>query len=132
MPPSSHKLAIALARRLNAVMPAGFELTAQHSHLELRIDGAWDGAITTPEIADDESRELKERLYTAVFGVLNSVQDSVSERLRTPWPSVDGRTMAMPEARIATDAVHLWYGESETGPVLGLPKIPLGEIMRSG
>ena len=103
-------------------------MTPRDSYVELRIDGAWDGAITTPEIADDDSRELEERLHTAVYGVLNSIQDSVSEHLRAPWPSTDGRTMAMPAVRIGPNSIHLWYGESETEPVLGFPEIPLGEI----
>jgi hypothetical protein len=128
MRPSSHKLAIALARRLNAVIPVGFRLTPQDSYLELRIDGAWDGTLCSPEIADDDTRELEERLHTAVYGVLNSVQDSISEHLRTPWPSTDGRTMAMPAVRVGANSIHLWYGESESEPVLGLAEIALGEI----
>jgi len=128
MRPSSHKLATALATRLNAVMPAAFRLTPRDSYVELRIEGAWDGAITTPEIAADDSREVGERLHTAASGVLNSVQDSVSEHLRAPWPSADGRTMAMPAVRVSTIAIHLWYGESEAEPVLRLAEIALGEI----
>jgi hypothetical protein len=121
--PSSHRLAIALARRLNAVIPAGFRLTPRESYVELRIDGAWHGASCSPEIADDDARELEERLDTAVYGVLNSVQDSISEHLRTPWPSTDGRKMAMPAVRVGPNSIHLWYGESEAEAVLRLPEI---------
>jgi hypothetical protein len=80
------------------------------------------------QIVEDETRELAERLETAVYSVINSVQDSVSKRLRTAWPSTDGRKMALPGVRFGTDCIHLWYGESEEAPVLGIPEIPLTEI----
>src|SRR5437016_2389768 len=118
----SHSLAEALARRLNEVVPAGFRLTAESGWLSLHINGSLDGTMTTPEIADDDTRERGERLETAVYGVLDSLQDSISEHLRIPWPSQDGRTMPPPRARVGTDSIHLWYGESETAPVLAIPE----------
>jgi hypothetical protein len=124
----SHSLAESLARRLNEVMPAGFRLTAESGWLTLHIHGSLDGTMTTPEIADDDTRERGERFETAVYGVLNSVQDSISEHLRIPWPSEHGRTMAPPKVRVGTDAIRLWYGDSETAPVLAIPEIPLTEI----
>ena len=84
--------------------------------------------MASPEIADDETRELGERLYTAVEVVLNSVQDSISEETREPWPSKDRRAMAMPGVHVGGDAIYLWYGD-ETAPVLELPKIPFAEIV---
>ena len=84
--------------------------------------------MASPEIADDETRELGERLYTAVEVVLNSVQDSISEETRAPWPSKDGRAMATLGVRVGRDAIYLWYGD-ETAPVLEVPKIPFAEIV---
>jgi len=110
-------------------MPAGFRLTPESGWLALHINGFLDGTVTSPELADEETRELEERLWTAVYGVLNYVQDSISEETREPWPSEDGRAMAMPEVRVGRDAIYLWYGDSETAPVLGLPKIPFAEIV---
>src|SRR2546423_5214118 len=123
----SHSLAESLARRLNEVMPAVFRLTAESGWLTLHINGSLDGTIPTPEIADDDARERGERFETAVYGVLNSVQDSISEHQRTPWPSTDGRNMAEPGVRCGTDYIHLWYGESENAPVLAIPAIPFTE-----
>ena len=124
----SHSLAESLARRLNEAMPAGFRLTPANARLALHVNGFLDGTVTSPELADEETRELEERLWTAVYGVLNYVQDSISEETREPWPSKDRRAMAMPGVRVGRDAIYLWYGD-ETAPVLGLPKIPLAEIM---
>lgn len=124
----SHNLADALARRINEVIPAGFRLAPEGGRVMVHVNGSLDGVITTPEIADDETRELRERLETAVYGVLNSVQDTITEQLRLPWPSQDVRVMAPPKVRAAADAIHLWYGDSETAPVLAIPQIPLREL----
>jgi hypothetical protein len=109
-------------------MPAGFRLSAENEWLELFIEDAFDSTISAPQRIEDEPSELAERLKTAVYEVLDSVQDSISEHLRTPWPSTDGRKMAMPGVRVGTDSIQLWYGESEKAPVLGIPEIPLTEI----
>ena len=109
-------------------MPSGIRLTAEDGRLQLHVEGAWTSTMFATEIVEDETRELTERLQTAVYAVINSVQDSVSKHLRIAWPSTNGRTMAMPGVRVATDSIHLWYGESEEAPVLGIPEIPLTEI----
>jgi hypothetical protein len=125
---SFRSLGKSLARRLNEVMPAGFRLTAENEWLELFIEGSFDSTISAPQRIEDEPGELPERLKTAVYEVLDSVQDSVSEHLRIPWPSTDGRKMAMPGVRVGTEAISLWYGESGSAPVLAIPEIPLTEI----
>lgn len=126
---SSHKLALSLADRLNKVMPKGFRLSAVNAKLELRIDGSWDSTLFAPEYFEDESRAVGERLESVAFSVLDSVQDSVIEHLRAPWPSIDGRKMAEPGVHYAEDALHLWYGGSQTSPVVNIPQIPLAEIV---
>jgi hypothetical protein len=118
-----------LARRLNAVVPRPFRLLAEGGRLQFYIDNHLDSISDTPEIVDDESRELGERLLTIVDSVLSVVQDNISEHLRTPWPSTDGRAMAMPGVRTDTEFVHLWYGPDEAAPVIVIPAIPINEIM---
>jgi hypothetical protein len=113
---------------MNEVMPSGFQLTADNGRLQLHIEGSWASTLFAAEIVEDETQELAERLQTAVYAVINSVQDSVSKHLRTAWPSTDGRKMALPGVRLGTDSIHLWYGEFEKSPVLGIPEIPLAEI----
>jgi hypothetical protein len=109
-------------------MPAGFRLSAENEWLELFIENSIDSTISAPQRIGNEPGELAERLKTAVYDVLDSVQDTASEHLRTPWPSVDGRKMAMPGVRIGASSIHLWYGESEKAPVLAIPEIPFTEI----
>jgi hypothetical protein len=59
--------------------------------------------------------------------VINSLQNDISEDLRTPWPSPDGRTMAMPEVGSDGKWVHLWFGERQA-PVLSIPAIRIADI----
>jgi hypothetical protein len=115
--------------RLNQIIPKPFRVAAQGAGVALHINGALDGIITTPGIAEDATRELRERLSIAVSGVLSSVQDTISEYLRTPWPSEDGCNMAPPRVRVGTDAIYIWYGDSEAAPVLAIPSIPLAEVI---
>jgi hypothetical protein len=137
---SSRKLAASLAKRLNEVMPPTFELRANqplilpppfgqsNCPLALYIISSFDTTLSAVEGVEDESREFPERLDGSVWAVLDSVQDSVSEHLRIPWPSTDGREMAAPNVRSSAGAIHLWYGDSEEAPVLRIRHIPLAEI----
>lgn len=126
---SSSSLATSLARRLNEVVPAGFRLAAEDERLRLRIDDSSDVIMLTLSIVEDERREMTERLETAVESVLSSVQDSVSKQLRIPWPSTDGRRMALPGVNFDGESIHSWYGAIEEEPVLKLREIPIAEIL---
>jgi hypothetical protein len=125
---SSRKLATSLERRLNDVVPAPFRLRAEDGQMYLYIGSGWDVTSHTLEIVEDETRELTERLETAVYSVLNTVQDSVSEHLRTPWPSTNGREMAMPGVRYDGKSIHLWFGRDEAAPAVRIPPISITEI----
>ena len=125
---SSHKLAAALAQRLNNIVPAPFHLSADNGHVNIHNADVLDTICYTPDIVEDESRDLTDLLETVTLSVLSSVQDIISEETRDAWPSTDGRTMALPDARIDAEAVHLWYGEEES-PLVRLPPIRLDEIM---
>jgi hypothetical protein len=59
-----------------------------------------------------------------VWSVINSLQNDISEDIRTPWPSTDGRTMPMPEVESDGAWIHLWFGERQA-PVLSIPAIGL-------
>ena len=121
-----HKLVEALVERLSAVVPAQFQLNTRGARLHVDLRGAMS-SIFSFDIVEDESRELNKRLETAVWSVLSSLQDDISEDLCTPWPSTDGRMMAMPEVHSDGEQVHLWYGD-ERAPVLSLPAIRIEEI----
>jgi len=123
-----HSLASALAKRLNALMPAGFVLTAEDEWLELFIEGRFDGTLSAPQRVDDEAADLGAELEIAVYEVLDGLQDAVAEHLRAPWPSLDGHNMALPQVRRTGESIQLWYGDAESDPVLAIPEIPFAEI----
>ena len=126
---SPHRLATLLARRLNDVVPAPFRLDAKNGLLHLYIEDEWDTTSFTLDIVEDETREFAERLESAVASILSSIQDSISEHLRTPWPSADGRAMAVPGVGSDTKSIHLWYGDDERSAIVSIPAIQIAEIM---
>jgi len=113
-------------------MPAPFRLSADGGQLLLYIGDELDVIFPGLRNVEDETRELAERLWGTVHAVLNMVQDSISERSRTPWPSIDGRQMALPGVRIDADFVHLWYGEDERAPIASIPAIRIADIASAG
>src|SRR6266849_8080783 len=123
---ASQKLADALVSRLNDVIPAHFRLSTHGKLLHVHIGGTLN-SILSLDIVEDESRDLNERLQTVVYSVINNLQDDISEDLRTPWPSLDGRTMAMPEVHSDGEWVHVWYGDVRA-PVLSMPAILIEDI----
>jgi hypothetical protein len=125
---SSRKLAHALAARLNQILPVPFRITAHDELLHVYVGDQLDSISSTLEIVEDESRELTERLETAVHSVIDRLQDQVSVYLHTPWPSLDGHTMAMAEVDRDEDSIHLWFGD-KLAPVLTIPAISISEIM---
>jgi hypothetical protein len=131
MPASSHKLAEALVSRLNNVVPPPFRLSAHSEVLHIYVGDALDTISSTLDIVEDETRDLTERLETAVHSVIDRLQDQISEHLGAPWPSLDGRRMAMPEVHSDGEWVHLWFGDRQA-PVLSLPPIRIAEITGSG
>jgi hypothetical protein len=125
---SSRKLAAALAQRLNDIVPAPFRLSAEDGEVHIYIADELDSWLLTAQVVEDESRDLAERLWTAVESVLSALQDSVSEHTRLPWPSTDGRTMALPGVRWDGESIHLWFGDDEAAPAVGIPPIGITEI----
>ncbi len=123
---SSHKLVTALVSRLNDVVPSSFQLNTRGDLLHVHSGGVLS-SIMSVDIVEDESRDLNERLRTSVWSVISGLQDDIAEDLRTPWPSADGRTMAMPEVHSDGEWVHLWYGD-RGAPVLSLPPIRIADI----
>lgn len=125
---SARKLERLLERRLNEVMPTPFRLRAGDGYLDLYNGYQWALSTSLDGIVEDDTRELTERLDTAVYSVLNSVQDVISVDRRTPWPSINGREMAMPGVRVDAESIHLWFGRDEAAPVLAIPSIAITEI----
>ena len=127
---SSHRLASALAQRLNAAVPAGFRVTADGSAVHVEVDGQRIGESQAASIVQDrDDRTDAERIETATRAVLDAVQDGVSEHVREPWPATATGAMAMPAARSNSEHVQLWYGSDEHAPALGFPPISVAEVI---
>lgn len=126
---SSHKLAAALAGRLNEVVPVPCRVYAEGYDVGVDARDMPIGGSSASFIVDeDDDRTLGEKIETAVRAVLSGVQDCISEFLTEQWPSIDGRGMAMPGARSDEERVYLWYGENEGAPVISMPPIRIADI----
>ena len=127
--PSAWRLATALARRLDAVVPARFRVTASAESIDL-VDGTemWHASGACSIVEDDDDRTVLERANTAAWSVLSGVQDAVMHATREPWPVDAGGTLALPESGIALASVTLAFGDLQQ-PLIVLPPIPLEEFM---
>ncbi len=106
---SSHKLAVALAARLNDIVPVPFRVQAKGGDVHVDAPDVCVGGSSAPTIVeDDDDRTVGEKIETALRAVLSSVQDDISEFLTEPRPSADGCGMAMPGARSDEQWIHLW------------------------
>ena len=122
---SSHDLAVALARRLNDVAPAGITVQAQGSDLAVLQDGRIVGVSGAPAILEtvEALQEPRANLETAVRAALSGVQDYVADVTAEPWPGTGGR-QPNPDARVQSDTLSMWFGD-EDAPVLRLPSLRL-------
>jgi hypothetical protein len=69
----------------------------------------------------------RERIQAVARELMSDVQDIVSEMTTEPWPLivVNGRRdMAMANAAIEEDELHMWYGDRKA-PALRLPAVRL-------
>lgn len=119
---SSPELALALAERLNPVVPPGFAVHAIDADLVVLHNGETMGASGAPSIMEtvEALREPRENLETAVRASLSGVQDLIADASTEPWPGT--RIQPNPDARVEDDTVTMWFGD-EDDPVLTLPPI---------
>ena len=129
------RFARALADRLNAVVPRPVRVCAEGGAVAVYVGADRWGSALAGEVIDqpeiDEAGEpwpLAERVETAARAVLSSVQDTVAESSREPWPRLPTGAMALPDARVEAGEVHLWYGPTEAAAVLTLPSLALDEF----
>jgi hypothetical protein len=69
----------------------------------------------------------REQILAVALQLMSDVQDLVSETTTDPWPPIvlnGRRDMAKPDAAIAEDNLHMWYGD-RNAPTLRLPPVPL-------
>jgi hypothetical protein len=122
---SSRDLAVALADRLNDIVPHGFVVRAQDSDLVVIHDGQVVGVSGAPAIMDTAEAIMypRENLETAVRAALSGVQDYIAETTTEPWPG-SGGTQPNSDARVDDDRVQMWFG-SEEAPLIRLRPIDL-------
>jgi hypothetical protein len=122
---SSRDLAVALADRLNDIVPPGFVVRAQDSDLVVIHDGQVVGVSGGPTIMDNANAIMypRENLETAVRATLSGVQDYIAEATTEPWPG-SGGTQPNSDARVDDDRVQMWFG-SEEAPLIRLRPIDL-------
>jgi len=68
-----------------------------------------------------------ERIEYVALELMSQVQDLVAVATTEPWPLVivnNRRDMAMPNARVEGNRLHMWYGDSAV-PALRLPSVDL-------
>lgn len=124
---SSRELAVILAERLNQIVPTGFSVRPEDANVDVYADGRNLGGSAALEILeDDDDRSPKEKIETAVLAVLSSIQDTIIETVKGPWPgtSSHGADLPMPHCRVTGDQLLFWFGDRD-GPVVSAPPIPL-------
>jgi hypothetical protein len=129
---SSHDLVRIFAERLNDVLPTPCRLQADGAEVSLFIGEDWDTSMSPTTIMEDASRELVDRIDTFLVSALSLIQDGISEHTRTPWPTTDGRKLALPRVRFDGTQFHMWFGDNETAPVLRIAPISLSSLIRAG
>jgi hypothetical protein len=90
---------------------------------EMRDQGLWLGGFE--HVSGGSERE---RVRAVALELMSQVQDVVAEATTEPWPLVvvdNRRDMALADATIEGDDLHMWYGERGT-PALKLPSVHLG------
>ncbi|MGH3201102.1 MAG: hypothetical protein ACRDOA_10425 [Streptosporangiaceae bacterium] len=116
-----------MAERLNQIVPTGFSVRSEDANVDVYADGRNLGGSAALEILeDDDDRSPKEKIETAVQAVLSSVQDTVIETIKGPWPgtSSNGADLPMPDSRVTGDQLLFWFGDQDR-PVVSAPPIPL-------
>lgn len=131
---SSHKLAPALADRLGDVLPSGLSVRASGGGIEIVAPGGVliGGSNAAALVDDAEGETSRDEVETAARAILSAIQDDVMEYLTLQWPVGDGGEVGVPNARADADRLHLWFGTSETSPVVRLRPISFSEITDLG
>lgn len=89
---------------------------------EMRYRGVWHGAFER-----GSSGSTRERVLDVARELMSQVQDIVALTTTEPWPMIvaaNGRNMALADASIEGDHLHMWYGD-RGAPALMLPSVHL-------
>jgi hypothetical protein len=131
------KLAVALAERLAAIVPDGFDVRAMdgtlwYSFYADRFPGHYRGGGSGTSVVatfdDYEEESPSDRIVYIAKRALDDLQDVIDESSHEPWPGTV--RPPSPHAQIRGDMLHLWYGSPEITdePVLACEPIPLTSL----
>lgn len=124
---SSRSLARALAERLRAVIPPPLTVRAEGEAVSLYAGQDLLVRSLSPAIVeDDDDRSPAQRTETAVWAVLEGIQDAAMDHLTEMWPRETDGSLAMAGTRLTSDRVYCWYGASEEHPAVRFEPIELG------
>jgi hypothetical protein len=137
--PAARRLAVALAERLNAILPAPWRARAEGGWVSFYEGERWDGSSDVAGILDqvlapeDEETEpedwpFPDRVVSVALGILSAAQDAIAEATTEPWPRPAAGPLVSEGARTDGTRVYLWYGTSEADAVLTLQPIELAEL----
>jgi hypothetical protein len=113
-------LSLALAARLNEVLPEGFTASEYGGGVELRTPTNLDSLVWVESIVNQEG-SAADHITAACYAVLDAAQDMVVEVSREPWP---GDKPTTPSVVVEGDRVELFYGTAG-GPTLTMRPIAL-------
>jgi hypothetical protein len=89
---------------------------------DIRWRGVWHGAFQHASGGSE-----REQVESVARELMSQVQDMICEGTAEPWPLIvvnNRKDMAMADAAIEGDDLHLWYGD-RAAPALKLPAIHL-------
>ena len=130
---SASRLAAALAKRLDSIVPPPFRVRAEGNELIVDHPTGWGLWMPLEWIeAANEDRGAGELAQLIAGNALDSVQDAVCESSREPWPELTRRVMALPGTRRDDSYIYLWYGPSERSAVISMDPLPLATLVRPG
>jgi hypothetical protein len=136
LPISASRLVAALAARLDPVVPRPFRVRARGADVLVEHPESWGYMMSYGWIEDEgEGRSDVELAELVAWGVLNSIQDTVSEALTEPRPPLSPgggrREMAPCRARCDGTTLRVWYGVPEAAPMIGFAPIPMADLARA-
>ncbi len=127
--PSPDLFAVAMAERLNRVVPSGLSVRANGSSIDVYGRKAECRASSAADlILEEDGRSLVELIETAASAILNGAQDAVMEILAEEWPLGANGAVVYPEARVDGGQLVMWFGD-EPAPVVLLQPLEVSDVI---
>ena len=137
------RLTLLLADRMDAIVPAGFSVSAADGMLWYSAEaGKFPGQSGTHHARGSgtyvqvnfgaHGDTAEDHLVGVAAQALDELQDFIDEATHDPWPG--DRTPPRAYAQVRGSALHLWYGGPDIASdvVLVCEPIPLARLQRSG